>query len=62
MRIWVPAAEQEDWDKTGCSNKQEWRDYLNQQLWKDHTPDMKDDCYIGTAPERISWKRRHEYE
>lgn len=62
IRHFDKTPEQEDWERAGCTNNEEWHIYLNKQIWKDHTPDSKGKYIIGTAPERISWKHRHSDE
>lgn len=56
--------EHEEWELCGCSNRQEYRDYLNKQIWKDLTCDIKDDCYIGTHESNLQKfrRRKEEYE
>ena len=58
-KTYRPSLEKEEWERAGCSNNEEWRMYLNKQIWKDHTPDEKNGNIIGTDPVRISWKHRH---
>jgi len=35
--------EREDWDKYGCSNRMEWREHLNKEIWSGYTPKLSDD-------------------
>ena len=53
-----PLTEKETWDKFGCANRDEWRELLNRELWGEYTPDLKNDCYIGTHESNLSFYRR----
>ena len=54
-----PPTEREEWDAHGCSNRQEYREYLNQQMWKEWTCDIKNGCYIGTHESNLQKFRRY---
>ena len=50
--------EKEEWDNHGCSNNQEWREFLNKCMWNEYTPDIKNGCYIGTHESNLTRYRR----
>lgn len=52
--------EQEEWDKYGCSNNEEWHEVLNMLMWKEYTCDIKRGCYIGTHESNLTRYRRHK--
>ena len=33
--------EQWEWEKYGCKNNEEWRRYLNKQMWRDYTSGLR---------------------
>ena len=53
--------EREEWEKNGCSNNEEWHRFLNKQMWREYTSDLKNGCYIGTHESNLNaWKQRRK--
>lgn len=53
-----PLTEQEEWARHGCSNNEEWHEYLKRESEREITPEEVDGCYVGT----VKPIREREYE